>query len=137
MKNLTISQPTATILDKLADYARLRVAQARKERPFDMVRAEARALPVKTHAFEAAVRAPGLSVISEVKKASPSKSVIDPEFDYRAIARSYEAAGAQAVLCLTEPRWFLGSDEIFCAVRHETTLPMIRKDFYCRYLSNL
>ncbi len=50
-------------------------------------------------------------------------------FDFEAIAQSYEHAGADCVSCLTEPKWFLGSDEIFKKVRGIVTKPMIRKDF--------
>ena len=50
-------------------------------------------------------------------------------FDFEKIAQSYEDAGADCVSCLTEPKWFLGSDEIFQKVRGIVTKPMIRKDF--------
>ena len=63
------------------------------------------------------------------QKASPSKGIIDPEFNYMSIAAEYEAAGADAVSCLTEPKWFRGSDEIFREIRGSIDLPMIRKDF--------
>ncbi len=81
------------------------------------------------NAFYEAVARPGLSVICEVKKASPSKGIIDPDFDYKRIAAEYEAAGADAVSCLTEPKWFMGSDEIFREIRGIIDKPMIRKDF--------
>ena len=80
-------------------------------------------------AFYGAVARPGMSFICEVKKASPSKGVIDPVFDYLAIARAYERAGAEAVSCLTEPKWFLGSDAIFRDIRAAISTPMLRKDF--------
>jgi indole-3-glycerol phosphate synthase len=80
-------------------------------------------------AFYDAVGKPGMRFICEVKKASPSKGVIDPVFDYLAIARAYEAAGADCVSCLTEPRWFLGSDDIFRDIRGAISTPMLRKDF--------
>ena len=64
-----------------------------------------------------------------MKKASPSKGVIDAEFDYLNIARDYQAGGADCLSCLTEPKWFLGSDAIFAAIREAITLPMLRKDF--------
>ncbi|MDO4803281.1 MAG: indole-3-glycerol phosphate synthase TrpC [Lachnospiraceae bacterium] len=80
-------------------------------------------------AFYDAVAKPGLSFICEVKKASPSKGVIDPVFDYMGIAREYEAAGADCISCLTEPRWFMGSDEIFRNIRTAVRTPMLRKDF--------
>ena len=79
--------------------------------------------------FENALKKEGLSVISEVKKASPSKGVIDPVFNYLDIAKEYEKAGADAISCLTEPKWFLGSDEIFKEIRKSVSIPMLRKDF--------
>lgn len=118
-----------TILDQLAAAARERVEQARAARPLEELRGAARALPPREHAFHAALTRPGLSFICEVKKASPSRGVIDPNFDAQAIARAYEASGADAVSCLTEPRWFLGSDEVFRTVRSEVSAPMLRKDF--------
>ncbi|MEL7621993.1 MAG: indole-3-glycerol phosphate synthase TrpC [Clostridiales bacterium] len=81
------------------------------------------------NAFEAALRKPGMSFICEVKKASPSKGVISPDFPYLDIARDYQAAGADCISCLTEPRWFQGSDQIFREIRQAVSLPMLRKDF--------
>ncbi|MCR5720299.1 MAG: indole-3-glycerol phosphate synthase TrpC, partial [Lachnospiraceae bacterium] len=69
------------------------------------------------------------SIICEIKKASPSKGVIDPEFKYLQIGKEYERAGGDCISCLTEPYWFLGSDEIFKNVREEVSIPMLRKDF--------
>lgn len=119
-----------TILDQLADHARERVACDISK----ISREEMKALALETGrpermGFYDAVAKPGLSVICEVKKASPSKGIIDPRFDYMKIAAEYEAAGADAVSCLTEPKWFLGSDEIFREIRSRIDLPMIRKDF--------
>lgn len=79
--------------------------------------------------FERNLRAPGMSFICEVKKASPSKGLIAPEFDYRGIARAYEQAGAAAISCLTEPFWFQGSDAYLEQIAAECTLPVLRKDF--------
>ena len=70
-----------------------------------------------------------LSFICEVKKASPSKGVIARDFPYLDIARDYEAAGADCISCLTEPKWFLGSDNIFREIRAAVSTPMLRKDF--------
>lgn len=79
--------------------------------------------------FEKALRKNGLSVIAEIKKASPSKGVIREDFDPLSIAAEYERCGASAVSVLTEENFFLGSDEIFAAVRQKTALPLLRKDF--------
>lgn len=118
-----------TILDELADYARVRVAAAKEKISPEQMEARALELPKGEFRFEKALKKPGLSFICEVKKASPSKGVIDPVFPYLDIARSYEEGGADCISCLTEPKWFLGSDEIFCEIRNTVSLPMIRKDF--------
>ena len=118
----------STVLDAIAAYARERVAADRKREPLEVLRARCTE-PGNGPAFYEAVGKPGLSFICEIKRASPSKGLIDPAFDYLSIARAYEAAGADAVSCLTEPKWFLGSDAIFADVRREIETPMLRKDF--------
>lgn len=117
------------ILDQLADYSRQRVNEALKTKPFQEIKKEAKNLPKGDFRFEKALRQEGLSIIAEVKKASPSKGVIDESFDYMTIARDYEVAGVDAMSCLTEPKWFLGSNQIFEEIRAAVDLPMLRKDF--------
>ena len=118
------------ILDQLAAHARERVEADRKQISEEELKAECRRRgPGNGKAFVQALQKPGLSFICEVKKASPSKGIIAADFPYTQIARAYEDAGADAVSCLTEPKWFLGSDEIFREIRKETSLPMLRKDF--------
>ena len=99
-----------TILDQLADHARGRVAAARRAVPLEELRRQACSLPRGDFAFERAMGREGLSFICECKRASPSKGLIAPEFPYLQIAREYEAAGADGISVLTEPKWFLGSD---------------------------
>lgn len=79
--------------------------------------------------FYRALAAPGVSFICEVKKASPSKGVIAEDFPYLSIAREYEAAGAAAISCLTEPFWFLGSDRYLEEITASVSIPVLRKDF--------
>jgi indole-3-glycerol phosphate synthase len=79
--------------------------------------------------FENALSAPGLSFICEVKKASPSKGVIAEDFPYLQIASEYEAAGAAAISVLTEPNYFLGSDEYLREIAARAKIPVLRKDF--------
>ena len=67
--------------------------------------------------------------ICECKKASPSKGLIEPDFRYLEIAREYEAAGADCISVLTEPKWFLGSDEYLKEIAKTVSIPCIRKDF--------
>ena len=122
----------ATILDQLADHARARVTADKEHLSLDALKrliAEGEIPAREAFAFETALKRPGLSFICEIKKASPSKGIISEEFPYLDIAREYECAGADAISCLTEPRWFLGSDQIFREVRETVSVPMIRKDF--------
>ena len=124
----------ANILEQLADYARLRVREDKaRVSASQLLKAiddrEKKGECRREFQFETALRKEGLSFICEVKKASPSKGLIDPEFRYLEIAQAYEAAGADAISCLTEPKWFLGSDEIFRQIRAAVDTPMIRKDF--------
>ncbi|EET59819.1 indole-3-glycerol phosphate synthase [Marvinbryantia formatexigens DSM 14469] len=79
--------------------------------------------------FEAALAAEGISFICEVKKASPSKGIIAEEFPYLNIAKEYEAAGAAAISCLTEPYWFLGKDAYLQEIAAQVNIPVLRKDF--------
>lgn len=117
------------ILDELAKYAAERVKKAKEQKSLEQIKEEAYALPKGSFRFEKALRGKEMSFICEVKKASPSKGIISEEFPYLEIAKSYEKSGADCISVLTEPKWFLGSDEIFCQIRQEVSLPMIRKDF--------
>ncbi|MGN1030643.1 MAG: indole-3-glycerol phosphate synthase TrpC, partial [Butyricicoccaceae bacterium] len=120
------------ILDELAAYARERVAADQAELPLEVLRQLCAdgAVPSRPRfCFEQALRKDGLSFICEVKKASPSKGIISKDFPYLEIASEYEQAGADCISCLTEPKWFLGSDRIFTDIRAEVQTPMIRKDF--------
>jgi indole-3-glycerol phosphate synthase len=119
-----------TILDKLADLARKRVLAGQAEIPEAALREQARMLGRGNgEAFLSALKKPGISLICEIKKASPSKGLISPDFPYLKIAADYERAGADCISCLTEPEYFLGSDQIFREIRDRVSLPMLRKDF--------
>ena len=118
-----------TILDRLAEHARERVARARDSLPLDELRARALALPKGDFAFEAALKKPGISFICECKKASPSKGLIAPDFPYLEIARAYQAAGADCISVLTEPDWFLGRDAYLKEIAGAVSIPCLRKDF--------
>lgn len=84
----------------------------------------------KTLDFYGAIKnKPGLSMIAEVKKASPSKGVICESFDPLETAREYFEAGVEAVSVLTEPDYFHGSDEYLVKIRQALPVPILRKDF--------
>ena len=118
-----------TILDQLAEHARERVSEAkRKISPKDL-KQQALSMKKGSFAFEKALRKDGISFICECKKASPSKGLIAPEFPYLQIAEEYEAAGADGISVLTEPKWFLGSDKYLKEIVDVVSIPCLRKDF--------
>ena len=123
------------ILEKLAELSRARAMAEQAKIPAAELREQAMALGKgKGEAFLSALKKPGISFICEIKKASPSKGLISPDFPYLKIAEAYEQAGADCISCLTEPEYFLGSDDIFREVRKKVNLPMLRKDFtVCEY----
>lgn len=118
-----------TILDKLADHARERVAEAEKIHPLDEIKAKALALPKGEFEFEKALRKDDIAFICECKKASPSKGIIAEDFPYLQIAQEYEKAGADCISVLTEPKWFLGSSDYLREIAEKVSIPCIRKDF--------
>ena len=119
-----------SILDELAAHARERVLAESENMSLDILPAMRREKGRANGArFYDALKKDDLSFICEVKKASPSKGVIARDFPYLDIARDYEAAGADCISCLTEPKWFFGSDDIFREIRAAVSTPMLRKDF--------
>lgn len=118
-----------TILDKLAEHARERVATAKQKISADEIKERALSLPAGNFEFEKALAKDGMSFICECKKASPSKGVIAEDFPYLQIAKDYEKAGADCISVLTEPKWFLGSDEYLKEIAENVSIPCIRKDF--------
>ena len=118
-----------TILDQLAAHAKERTEAAKRKITPDQLRQQALSLPKGTFAFERALKKPDIAFICECKKASPSKGIIAPEFPYMQIAKDYEAAGADCISVLTEPKWFLGSDRYLEEIAASVSVPCLRKDF--------
>lgn len=118
-----------TILDQLADYARERTAIAKNNISAADMERMALKLPKGNFAFETALKKDDLGFICECKKASPSKGLIAPDFPYLQIAKEYDAAGADCISVLTEPKWFLGSDAYLQEIAQAVSCPCIRKDF--------
>ncbi len=132
MSNATPATARADILQRIIDRKHEEIAERRARVPLDALRAQlADAPPVR--GFIAAVQAKrtaGLpAVISEVKKASPSKGVIREHFVPAEIARSYEAAGAACLSVLTDVDFFQGADAYLQEARAACALPVLRKDF--------
>ena len=118
-----------TILDELAAYARERVAREKENISLSELRRMALASPKGSFAFENALKTDDIAFICECKKASPSKGLIAPKFPYLQIAREYEAAGADCISVLTEPKWFLGSNDYLKEIAENVKIPCLRKDF--------
>ena len=118
-----------TILDELAAYAKERVKTAKERISAEEMKAKALALPKGDFAFERALKKEDIAFICECKKASPSKGIIAKEFPYLDIAGEYEAAGADCISVLTEPKWFLGKDAYLQEIAANVHIPCIRKDF--------
>ena len=118
------------ILEQIASDTKIRVQKQKRKVPFSEIRRQALALDPKTgFPLERQLRNPGIHYICEVKKASPSKGLIAPDFPYLEIAKEYEAAGACAISCLTEPKYFKGSDQYLKEIAEEAAIPVLRKDF--------
>lgn len=117
------------ILTEISEYAAFRVAENKKKTPLAEIKRLALNLPRGDFAFENAIRRAKKAMICEVKRASPSKGMICPDFHPTAIAEDYERSGADCLSVLTEPKWFLGSDKILSDIRKKVKIPIIRKDF--------
>lgn len=118
------------ILDEIAQRTLERVNETKKKISLDEIKAQALGMNSDTgYPFYRALREDGISFICEAKKASPSKGIIADEFPYVDIARAYEAGGAAAISVLTEPYYFLGSDEYLKEIKKNVSIPVLRKDF--------
>lgn len=118
-----------TILDEIATFAKQRVSFAQMTISAEDIKARALELPRGNFEFETALKSGDIAFICECKKASPSKGLIASDFPYLQIAKGYERAGANAISVLTEPKWFLGSDDYLAEVASAVSIPCLRKDF--------
>lgn len=116
------------ILEEIAEKTRERIRKEKQQLPPEQVKVLAEKAPQRPSFLEA-LRKPGMSYICEVKKASPSKGLIAPDFPYLEIAKEYERAGASAISCLTEPFYFMGSDTYLHEITQQVDIPVLRKDF--------
>lgn len=118
------------MLDEIVLKTKERLEEAKKNKSFDDLKEEVASLDINLDfPFEKALASEGLSIIAEVKKASPSKGLIAEEFDYLAIAKEYESAGVSAISVLTEPYFFKGSNDYLKEIACEVDVPILRKDF--------
>lgn len=117
-----------TYLDRILDSTRVRVAEAKRHRPPSGVERDA-AEADPPRGFAAAIRAPGMSLIAEIKRRSPSKGEIRSGIDPAQVAAAYERGGARCLSVLTEPDHFSGCLQDLARARAATALPALRKDF--------
>lgn len=118
------------ILEEIAARTVQRVAEEKAAVPLSEMKKRAEALDANAgFPFRKALSGDEISFICEVKRASPSKGLIAPDFPYLDIARDYERAGASAISCLTEPFWFKGRDEYLAEISNAVKIPVLRKDF--------
>ncbi|CAM3123075.1 indole-3-glycerol phosphate synthase TrpC [Leuconostoc rapi] len=120
------------ILDELVRATRDNMLKRQLDVSLSDLKAKAGQMPVQINfPFEEALHQPKISVIAEIKQASPSKGQIIPvnQFDYMSIARQYEAARVDLVSVLTEETYFKGSLDILKSVVKSIDNPVLRKDF--------
>jgi len=117
----------AAILDKIMADKKLEVEEKKQLLPLSALKERiARRKPLD---FAAALRGKGIKLIAEVKKASPSRGVLCPDFDPVALAKIYAQNGAAAISVLTEVNYFKGSLKHLVEIRGAVSIPLMRKDF--------
>ncbi len=119
------------ILDQIIETKRGEVAAARKNRPLSELKAALRDTRPTRDFYRAVAKTPkrGVNLIAEIKKKSPSVGLIRPDFDPVALAKTYQAAGADALSVLTDQTYFDGRLEYIAQVKEAVRLPVLRKDF--------
>lgn len=117
------------ILDEIIAQRKVQLLREKSEIPPDEMRRKAETALTTPRGFKRALSEKGLSVIAEVKKASPSKGLIQPDFEPVKIASAYEKAGAKAISCLTEEKYFGGSLKYLEDISKNVNIPVLRKDF--------
>jgi len=119
----------STILDRIIATKKREIEEARRVRPLEAVRAAAAAAAPTRNFFQALAAEGPIKLIAEVKKASPSKGLIRPDFDPVTIASAYAQAGATCLSVLTDESYFQGHLDYLRAIRAAVSLPLLRKDF--------
>jgi len=115
------------VLNKIIAEKREEVEQRKRSVPVSVLKE--RIVGRRPLDFALAIKGNGIRLIAEVKKASPSRGILCPDFDPVELARAYAQGGAAAISVLTESNYFQGSIDHLAAIREEVGLPLLRKDF--------
>ena len=122
----------STILEEIIDYKKQAVSIAKQQFSLEYIENQLKGCPSPRSfisSLRSAVANQGSAVIAEIKKASPSKGLIRPDFDPVAHAKDYEVSGATCLSVLTDVKYFKGSDRYLTEVKQASKLPILRKDF--------
>lgn len=119
----------STILDRIVASKRTEIEEARKRTPESELKHGLNQAPAIRDFRAALEKPPGIQVIAEIKRASPSAGVMQTEVDVAALARTYEKHGAACISVLTDKPFFHGSLDDLMRVRQVTDIPLLRKDF--------
>ncbi len=117
------------ILDEIVAKRKEQLAREKERLSVEVVKKQAFMAERPTSDFYQVLKKKPISIIAEVKKASPSKGIINETFDYKTIAKNYERAGAAAISVLTEEHYFKGSSNYLKEIREIVNVPILRKDF--------
>jgi indole-3-glycerol phosphate synthase/phosphoribosylanthranilate isomerase len=118
-----------SFLERIVTQTRTDLEHRKRELPLEEVRRLAAAQPRSRNLLSALHEGSKVTLIAEVKRASPSKGMLAPDLDPVELARTYEANGAAAISVLTEPHFFLGSPDYLRAIKQVVSIPVLRKDF--------
>ncbi len=118
------------MLDEIVEKTKERLIESKNNKSLEQLKEEVQKLEIsQDFPFKEALSGDEISIIAEVKRASPSKGLIAEDFDYLKIAKEYEEAGASAISVLTEPYFFKGSNDYLKEISEHVNIPVLRKDF--------
>lgn len=117
------------ILDKIIEHKNLEVCEQKKQLDPGVLKEKLSELEMASYSFKSALKRPGISIIAEIKKASPSRGVIRRDFNPVDIAQQYNNSPVRAISVLTDEKFFQGRLEYLKEVKAAGSLPVLRKDF--------
>ena len=119
----------ATILDEIVENKKLEIEFAKSRCSIDKLLTQIQADVTPASFLDSIKSSPGVALIAEVKKASPSKGLIRADFDPIEIAKAYSSAGASCISVLTDQKYFQGHLNFLTEIAKSVSIPLLRKDF--------